>query len=231
MVAVMSETAMTATLPHDLEKARYFMIEQQIRTWDVLDPKVLRALETIHREDFVPSDKRGLALTDTEIPLGYGHAMMTPKLEARLLQEATLKEGEQVYEVGTGSGYFTALLAARAGHVTTAEIHSDLLVQARKSLKSAGFSNITFKEGDSASAPIGHDQYDLIVLTGSVPVIGSAFFERLKSGGRLLAIEGRFPLMRAVRYDKDAQQLRRRELFETHATPLERAPHVSRFQF
>jgi protein-L-isoaspartate(D-aspartate) O-methyltransferase len=221
-----------ATLPFDVEHARFNMIEQQIRTWEVLDPKVLAMLSKVPREAFVPAPHAGLAFADLEIPLGHGHAMLTPKLEARLIQEATLRDGESIYEVGTGSGYMTALLAQRAGHVTTAELHGDLLAHARKALKSAGVSHVSFKEGDSASGPIGHDSYDLILITGSVPTVATAFFERLKAGGRLLAIEGRAPLMCAVRYDKDSQgHLQRRVLFETHATPLELAPHVSRFVF
>jgi protein-L-isoaspartate(D-aspartate) O-methyltransferase len=223
---------MSTTASIDLEQARYFMVEQQIRTWDVLDPKVLRLLHEVRREQFVPAVHAALAFADVELPLGHGQAMLTPKLEARMLQELTLDGSESVYEVGTGSGYFAALLARLSNHVTTAELHADLLAQARKNLKAAGINHVTFKEGDSAAAPIGHESYDAIVLSGSVPAVAPAFFERVKPGGRLLAIEGHAKLALAVRYDKSASgNLTRTPLFECHATPLEKAPHASKFTF
>lgn len=230
--ALAAMSATVATAPFDVAHARFNMIEQQIRTWDVLDPKVLRLLGQVHRENFVPIVHAGLAFADAELPLGHGHAMLAPKLEARLLQELTLDGRESVYEVGTGSGYFAALLAHSAQQVTTAELHPDLLAAARKNLKAAGIGHVSFKEGDSASAPIGHEHYDAIVLTGSVPVVAQAFFDRLKPGGRLIAIEGGAKLQTAVRYDKSAAgNLSRTPLFECHATPLEKAPHVSKFSF
>src|SRR6476620_10138211 len=134
----------------NVEQARFNMVEQQIRTWEVLDQDVLDLLFRVKREDFAPAAHRDLAFADLEIPLGHGEAMMQPKVEARILQELGLKPTENVYEVGTGTGYLTALLASRARHVTTVEIHPDLLERATANLRNAGIRNVTLLQGDGA---------------------------------------------------------------------------------
>jgi protein-L-isoaspartate(D-aspartate) O-methyltransferase len=216
----------------NFEQARFNMIEQQIRTWEVLDPGVLELLHELHREDFVPPEHRALAFADLEIPLGHGEAMMQPKVEARILQELALQPHESVYEVGTGSGYLTALLARRARHVTSAEIHPDLSARAAASLAAAGVANVTLLEGDSAAQPLAQGAYDAIVLTGSTPLLPGAFLERLAPGGRLFAVLGDPPVMKATLVHQPvAGSFQHVELFETLLKPLVNAPQPSRFRF
>jgi len=214
----------------NIEQARFNMIEQQIRTWEVLDPAVLDLLFEVKRENFVPPEHRSLAFADLEVPLGHGEAMMQPKVEARILQELAVQPHEAVYEVGTGSGYLTALLARRARHVTSAEIHGDFTTRARASLAAAGI--VTLLEGDSARAPLSELPFDVIVLTGSTPVIAQAFLDRLKPGGRLFAVAGDLPVMKAVLVRQPvAGSFQHTELFETLVKPLVNAPQPARFRF
>jgi protein-L-isoaspartate(D-aspartate) O-methyltransferase len=216
----------------NIEQARFNMIEQQIRTWEVLDPEVLDLLGRVKREDFVPPEHRALAFADLEIPLGHGESMMQPKVEARIVQELAIKPHEAVYEVGTGSGYLTALLASRARHVTSAEIHPDLKAFAAKNLAAAGIANATLLEGDSARAPLAESAFDVIVLTGSTPIVAQAFLERLKPGGRLFAVVGDAPVMKALVIHQPAPgAFRHTELFETVLKPLVNAPQPPRFKF
>jgi len=216
----------------NIEQARFNMIEQQIRTWEVLDPAVLELLFEVKREDFVPPEHRGLAFADLEIPLGHGESMMQPKVEARIVQELAIEPRENVYEVGTGSGYLTALLARRARHVTSAEIHADLRPRAERSLAAAGIRNVTLLEGDSARAPLAESAFDVIVLTGSTPVLPQAFLDRLAPGGRLFAVVGDPPAMKAVVVRHAAPgSFQHVELFETQIKPLVNAPQPSRFRF
>jgi len=216
----------------NVEQARFNMIEQQIRTWEVLDPAVLELLSEVKREKFVPPEHRALAFADLEIPLGHGEAMLQPKVEARILQELAIEPGESVYEVGTGSGYLTALLARRALTVTSVEIHGDFLERAAASLAACGVRNATLLEGDSAAGPLGESAYDVIVLTGSVPVLPPAFLDRLKPGGRLFAVVGDAPMMKAIVVREPAAgAFQHRELFETVVKPLVNAPQPQRFRF
>ena len=216
----------------NIEQARFNMIEQQIRTWEVLDPEVLDLLGRVKRENFVPPQHRALAFADLEIPLGHGESMMQPKVEARILQELGIKPHETVYEVGTGSGYLTALLASRARHVTSAEIHRDLKDSAGKNLAAAGITNLTLVEGDSARAPLAESAYDVIVLTGSTPVVPQAFLDRLKPGGRLFAVVGDPPVMKALVIHQPAPgAFRHAEIFETLLRPLVNAAQPPRFRF
>lgn len=216
----------------NFEQARFNMIEQQIRTWEVLDPGVLELLHEVKREDFVPEAHRAIAFADLEIPLGHGEAMMQPKVEARIVQELALKPAETVYEVGTGSGYLTALLARRARHVTSAEIHPDLKARAAASLAAARIGNVTLLEGDSAAAPLAEASYDVIVLTASTPVLPRAFLDRLAPGGRLFAVVGDAPVMKATLVSqREAGSWRSVELFETLLKPLVNAPQPPRFRF
>ncbi|MFO1281330.1 MAG: protein-L-isoaspartate O-methyltransferase [Burkholderiales bacterium] len=215
----------------DLEQARFNMVEQQIRPWDVLDPTVLDLLFTVRREDFVPAAYRELAFADIEIPLGDGESMWSPKLEARVLQELDLAGGESVLEIGTGSGYLTALLASLAGPVTSVEIHDRLARDASARLRRAGFDQVDVRVGDGARG-FGDESYDAIVLTGSTPVLHEAFFRQLKPGGRLFAIVGREPAMTAKlwRFDAPGSTVET-PLFETAVRPLVNAPAPARFEF
>jgi protein-L-isoaspartate(D-aspartate) O-methyltransferase len=216
----------------NIEQARFNMIEQQIRTWEVLDPAVLELLFEVKRERFVPQEHASLAFADLEIPIGHGEAMMQPKVEARIVQELALQPHETVYEVGTGSGYLTALLARRARHVTSAEIHAGLRVRAAASLKGEGISNVTLLEGDSAQRPLAESAFDVIVLTGSVPILPQAFLDRLAVGGRLFAVVGDRPVMKAVVVRQPAAgSFQHVELFETVVKPLVNAPQPARFRF
>ena len=216
----------------NIEQARFNMIEQQIRTWEVLDTDVLDLLFEVKREHFVPAGHRSLAFADLEIPLGHGESMLQPKVEARILQELGVQAHENVYEVGTGSGYLTALLAHRGRHVTSAEIHGDLSRFAAGNLREAGLQNVTLLEGDGASAPLAESAFDVIVLTGSVPVLPQAFLDRLSPGGRLFAVVGDLPVMKAilVRHPAGAG-FQHTELFETLLKPLVNAPQPERFRF
>lgn len=216
----------------NIEQARYNMIEQQIRTWEVLDPAVLELLFEVKREIFVPPEHRSVAFADLEIPLGHGESMMQPKIEARILQELAIRPQDAVYEVGTGSGYLTALLARQALHVTSAEIHGDLSQRAAESLATAGARNVTLLQGDSAMAPLAESAFDVIVLTGSTPVLPPAFLERLKPAGRLFAVVGDLPVMKAMLVRRPvAGSFVHTELFETLLKPLVNASHPPRFRF
>ena len=216
----------------NVEQARFNMIEQQIRTWDVLDPVVLELLFKVKREEFVPAEQRALAFADLEIPLGHGESMMSPKIEARILQELALQPHETVYEVGTGSGYLAALMASRARHVTSAEIYPDVQARAADNLRTAGISNVTLLPGDSARAPLAESAFDVIVLTGSTPVLPQAFLQRLSPGGRLFAIVGDLPVMKAVIVRQPAPgSFQHTEVFETVLKPLVNAAQPPRFRF
>ena len=220
----------------NLEQARQNMIAQQIRTWDVLDNDVLQTLVDVRREAFVPAACRSLAFIDTEIPLPCGQNMPAPKLEARLLQEAAVKGNEQVLEIGAGSGYMAALLSRHARHVVTVEIEPELQKLAEANLKTYGISNVTVALGDAARGWAGSGShaapYDVIIVSGSLPVLPQSLLEQVKIGGRLLAIVGNAPVMEAClvkRVSADAWDTV--TLFETSATPLRNAEAPSAFHF
>jgi protein-L-isoaspartate(D-aspartate) O-methyltransferase len=216
----------------NIEQARFNMIEQQIRTWEVLDQSVLDLLFEVKREDFVPPEHASLAFADLELPVGHGEAMMQPKVEARIVQELAIEPHETVYEVGTGTGYLTALLSRRARHVTSAEIHPDLSARAAESLRRAGVGNVTLLQGDSAQRPLAESAFDVIVITGSLPVLPQAFLDRLAPGGRLFAVLGDLPVMKAVLVRQPAAgTFQHLELFETVIKPLVNAPQPPRFRF
>lgn len=214
-----------------MEQARFNMIEQQIRPWDVADTQVLSLLSVVRREQFVPAGRQPLAFMDMEIPLGHGAAMWQPKLEARVLHELKVQKSEQVLEIGTGSGYLTSLLSRLAAQVTSLEIEPELSAQAAQKLAAHGFENIQLEVADAA-ANWGAAQYDVIVLTGSVPLHPLAYQQQLKMGGRLFAIVGDAPVMHAkliTRLAKDVFESI--TLFETNIIPLKNAPQPQRFEF
>jgi protein-L-isoaspartate(D-aspartate) O-methyltransferase len=216
----------------DLEHARFNMVEQQIRTWDVLDPSVLDLLFKVKREDYVPAVYQSLAFVDMEIPLGHGESMWTPRLEARALQALQVQRHERALEVGTGSGYFTALLAAQASVVVTVEMHLDLKQEAERKYQAHGLANIQTRQGDAARDWHGDGQFDVIVLTGSTPLLPETFLKRLNPGGRLFAIVGEAPVMTAQLLTcVSSGAYRTDRLFETAVKPLVNALEPERFTF
>ena len=228
--------SLNLTTSADVEKARLLMIEQQIRTWEVLDQTVLNLLYSVKREDFVPAAYRSLAFVDMEIPLGQGQSMMAPKMEARIVQEVAPSSNERVLEIGTGSGYLTALLAKRAADVTSIEYYDEFSRAAADKLVTAGINNVRLKIGDAAESAAGvvgiHERYDVIVLTGSVPVLPPLFLDCLNINGRLFAVIGDAPVMRATLVTKTAEEsFSATDLFETVLNPLINAKQPSRFSF
>ncbi len=199
----------------------------------MLDPQVLDLLfQGEAGASSCSPEHRGIAFADLDLPIGHGEAMMQPKMEARILQELAVQPHESVYEVGTGLGYLTALLARRGRHVTSVEIHGDLKARAQSHLNGAGIANVTLLEGDGSRAPLGESAFDVIVLTGSTPVLPQAFLERLAVGGRLFAVLGDLPVMKAVVIRQPAQgAFQHAELFETLVKPLANAAQPPRFRF
>jgi len=181
----------------NIEQARFNMIEQQIRPWDVLDAGVLALLAVVKREDFVPAAHKALAFMDTEIPLDGGEAMLAPRVEARLLQALAIARHEKVLEIGTGSGFMAALLGHRAQHVDTLELNPELAAQAADKLKRAGVMNVRVRQQDGAQGLAAEAPFDAILLSGSVDEVPAALLSQLKVGGRLAAIVGNEPVMRA----------------------------------
>jgi protein-L-isoaspartate(D-aspartate) O-methyltransferase len=224
------------------ELARFNMIEQQIRPWEVLDPVVLDLLATMRREDFVPAAYRALAFVDTQVPLlpgaqalAEGACMLEPKVEARLLQELRLQRHEKVLEIGTGSGFMAALLAHRAMHVHTLECKAELARMAREALRRNGVLNATVHEVDAAAGARGlpaEGPFDAIVLSGSVAEVPAALLEQLKPGGRLVAIVGSEPIMTARLFTRSgANAFAGRDLFDTVAPRLLGFAEPGRFSF
>jgi protein-L-isoaspartate(D-aspartate) O-methyltransferase len=217
----------------DVERARFNMVEQQIRTWEVLDQRVLDLLLAVRREEFVPQQHRALAFVDMEIPLGHGEKMLAPKMEARMIQELTLQPADRVLEVGTGSGYMTALLASLASHVCSVDIVPDFTRAAAAKLAASGIANVTLETGDAARGwGAQSSRYDVIVLTGSVPVLPEIFQNSLRPGGRLIAVVGEPPVMEARLVTCIAPgAYRSAGLFETCITALRNAPQPEKFVF
>jgi protein-L-isoaspartate(D-aspartate) O-methyltransferase len=215
----------------DIEQARCNMVEQQIRTWEVLDQGVLDLLFAVRREEFVPAAYRLLAFADLEIPLGTGARMWSPKMEARVIQELRLTPGESVLEIGTGSGYLAALLAGMGTRVTSVEIDANLSAAAKTSLARAGVGAVELEVGDGARG-WGSATYDAIVLTGSTPVLPERFMKQLNPGGRVFAVVGESPVMaaRLVRWVAPGA-LTERILFETLLEPLKNAVTPAHFAF
>ena len=216
----------------DMEQARYNMVEQQIRPWDVLNQDVLDLLLKVHREDFVPEPHQTMAFVDMEIPLGLGQTMWTPKLEARVLQELDIRPSDRVLEIGTGSGYFAALLASQAAEVVSVDIFLDFTTAATRKLRAHGFDNVTLHTADAAGDWPDEAGFDVIVLTGSTPLLSDAWLRRLRVGGRLFAITGEAPVMHAQLVTRSAPGATHAfTLFETCVAPLTHAPRPAAFVF
>lgn len=205
----------------NFEQARFNMVEQQVRTWEVLDQRVLDAVSSLPRECFVPAEYRRLAYADTPLPLPDGQQMMTPGVEARMLQALASRPGERVLEVGTGSGYITALLTVLGAHVTSVELSPRLHQMARENLAAEGIANVTLVHGDALMGWPQGAPWDAIAVTGSVPVPGSHFQQQLAVGGRLFIVVGEEPAMQALLVTRTGEQEYAREyLFETVVPPL-----------
>lgn len=201
----------------DWEKSRFLMIEQQIRTWSVLEPNILDRLLTLKREEFVPETLRELAFTDMELPLGVANAtMLEPKMEARIVQEVGVLPTDKVLVIGNGSGYLAALLASFAQQVYAVEIEPELVTLAEKNLQQAGISNVTLALGDGSAGVRQYAPYDIIVVTASMPFLPLTFKEELNIGGRIFAVLGEAPAMKATLITRvDENRWTEKHLFET----------------
>ncbi|MCP5157974.1 MAG: protein-L-isoaspartate O-methyltransferase [Gammaproteobacteria bacterium] len=215
----------------NIEQARFNMIEQQIRPWEVLDQRVLDTLTRVPREDFVPERYRNLAFSDVAIPLGHGELMLKPTIEGRILQALSLQPTDQVLEVGTGGGYLTACLTQLARHVSSVDIISDFTEATRHKLKAHKIANVMLHTGD-ASHGWGEHRYNAIVVTGSVATVDAIWRLSLSLGGRLFIVMGQPPVMEALLITRVGQQEWTQEsLFETELSPLRGAAPVKVFEF
>jgi len=216
----------------EIDQARFNMIEQQIRPWDVLDQRVLDTMNAIHREHFVPEQYRSLAFADTNIPLGHEQVMMAPKLEGRLLQSLAITPADRVLEIGTGSGYLTACLAHLGEQVTSFDIMPDFTAAAGEALQGKEISNISLHTADAANGIDSDDRYDAIAVTGSLPVLQQQFHNNLSIGGRLFVITGSLPIMEAWLITRiDESNWARECLLETCIPPLLNAATAQDFIF
>ena len=216
----------------NIEQARFNMIEQQIRPWEVLDPNVLDLLFVVKREDFAPAAYRNLAFADMELPIGQGQVMLAPRVEARLMQELGLKKTDKVLEIGTGSGYMAALLAAHADRVWTVELNPELAETARANLKRQGIENVVVETGNGSAGWPAHAPYDIIVVSASVPAVPAELLAQLKVGGRLFAIVGELPAMTARLVTRTGEAAYGDVgLFETSTAPLVEMAARPRFAF
>ncbi len=214
------------------EQARFNMVEQQIRPWQVLDPHVLTVLSHVPRELFVPQAYQAMAYTDTDIPLGHGQSMVPPRVDARLMHDLQLTGVEKVLEIGTGSGYLAALLAGRAQRVVSLEINPDLASTARANLQRAGITNVDVRVADGSTGASGDAPFDAIVLGGSVAEVPQALLQQLKVGGHLIAIVGQDPILVATLYTRTADaSWNSKALWDTAAPRLQGFTEPSHFTF
>ena len=212
----------------NFDQARFAMIEQQVRPWDVLDPRVLEALMFVHREDFVVAGHKQMAFADLPLPLAHGEVMMKPVVEGRMLQALALEPGEEVLEIGTGSGFISACLARLARAVTSIDLHADFTESARQRLAAAGINNVRLETADAMRWQPGR-QFDAIAVTAAVATIPSLFTDWLKPGGRLFVIRGYSPVQEAVRVVRRDDGLHVESLFETDVPYLRGAEPVPHF--
>lgn len=221
-----------ATVADAHKAARFNMIEQQIRTWEVLDPVVLAVLDSVPREKFVAPSQVSLAFADVELPIGEGQTMLSPKLEGKILQAVGVKRHDKVLVVGTGSGYFTALAASLAKHVESVEIYPSLSSEAQRRLQEQNIHNVTLHVGDAANGYAEAAPYDVIVFTGSLPLRPIAAEKMMNVGGRLFAVIGDLPIMQATLTHRVSEDAYRHEvIFETCLPQLENALQADKFEF
>jgi len=216
----------------NFEQARFNMVEQQVRTWEVLDARVLELLETTHREDFVPVRYRKMAFTDMAIPLDHGQTMMKPVVEGRLLQALELKPDETALEIGTGSGFITACLAQLAKHVVSVDIHEQFSKEVASRLKEKGIHNVELETGNAMTGWQPEQAHDVLVVTGSVPAVPDHFRGWVNPGGRIFVVCGEEPAMEAKLFTKlNATEWREESLFETDLARLIDADKAAEFEF
>lgn len=216
----------------EFEQARFNMIEQQIRPWDVLDQHILELLSTLPRDAFVAAEYQGLAYADIPIPIGHDQFMMHPKIEARMLQALQIHNTDQCLEIGTGSGFVTALLARLGHHVTSIDIYDDFIEQARQRLAEHYINNVTLQQGDAANGWNDGKLYDVIAITGSLPMLPDHYKQSLNRGGRLFAVIGQAPVMEAVLIRRvGTEEWTEESLFETELAPLLNTSAPSEFVF
>lgn len=215
----------------DVQSARRQMIEQQVRAWDVLDLKVLEALERVPREEFAPPAFRDVAFADMCVPLGHGQSMLAPKVEGRILQSLAIQPEDRVLEVGTGSGFFAACLGQLARSVRSIDLFPDFVAAADANLRRAGLHNVEVAVQDAMTLA-EEGAYDAIALTGSLPLYDARFERALKAGGRLFAVVGQAPAMEALRITRVGHgEWTRESLFEVVIDPLLHAPEPPKFVF
>jgi protein-L-isoaspartate(D-aspartate) O-methyltransferase len=220
----------TPTMTLDYAKARETMVEQQVRPWDVLDPRVLHVLADLPRDGFVPEAHRALAYADIEIPLGHGERMMKPVVEGRALQALSLSPTDEVLEIGGGSGFLSACLGRLARDVVSLELHADLAAAAGHRLRQHGLANVHVECAD-AFAWTTERRFDAICVTGAVDAVPARFLEWLRPDGRMFVVRGRAPAMEAVLVHADVNGGRTESLFETDLAYLVGAAPVPTFQF
>ena len=215
-----------------LEQSRFNMIEQQIRPWDVLDGAVLDLLSQLPREAFVSKQYVGLAFADLEIPLSDDQVMLSPKMEGRILQSLEIKKTDKVLEIGTGSGYLTALIALQAKQVDTVELNAKISKQAAKNIAAHGIENVSFFVADGVQGFASKAPYDVIVFTGSIPLLNTQIERQLTIGGRMFVVEGDSPAMEAKLVTRvSADHFKVDVLFETCLPALINAPQTEKFEF
>ncbi|MES9976666.1 MAG: protein-L-isoaspartate O-methyltransferase [Candidatus Thiodiazotropha sp.] len=221
-------------MANSFEKARFNMVEQQIRPWEVLDPRVLSLMESLPREHYVPQSYRDLAYADIEVPIGQGQQMMFPRIEAKLMQALAIQPTDKVLEVGTGSGYLTACLANLAQEVVSIDIHNEFTESAKEKLGQQGIRNITLINGDALADPLEEGPFDAIAVTGSLPTSQQAeiFRQQLNVGGRLFVVVGTAPVMECMLITRHADKIFQEEsILETELSPLINAPAPVVFEF
>jgi protein-L-isoaspartate(D-aspartate) O-methyltransferase len=218
----------------DLNQARFNMIEQQIRPWEVLDPNVLALLSTVRREDFAPLAHKALAFVDMEIPLGKGpnQVMLAPRVQARMLQDLAVRATDKVLDIGTGSGFMAALLGHQAASVLSLELDPDLAAQAQANLRLAGVSNVTVRQADGSQGAAADGPFDAILLSGSVAEVPAVLLQQLSIGGRLVAIVGDEPMMRTTLITRSGENSwSTTEPWDCNAPRLSGFTEPSRFKF
>ncbi|HQZ03100.1 MAG TPA: protein-L-isoaspartate O-methyltransferase [Thauera sp.] len=216
----------------NFEKARFNMVEQQVRPWEVLDQDVLDLLMTVKREEYVPATARALAFAEVEIPIGFGQVMLKPTIEGKVLQAVKVTKSDSVLEIGTGSGFFAALLAARAEWVRTMEIEAGLVRFSSDNLARNGVENVVVVQGDGIDGWAERAPYDVIVVSGGLQYVPQSLLEQLKVGGRLFAFVGEAPVMKARLITCESEgRFRTEDLFETVVPMLQNAPQHDRFTF
>ncbi|MCP1728634.1 protein-L-isoaspartate(D-aspartate) O-methyltransferase [Natronospira proteinivora] len=225
-------TAQNAAPVQDIAHSRMMMVECQVRTWEVLDPRVLEVMTNVPRERFVPDAYKGLAFSEANIPLDHGQMMMQPKVEGRVLQAVNIQPGESVLEVGTGSGYLAACMAELGGQILSVDCFENFVRDAESVWKDLGFKQLRAQQENAASLEWTNERYDVIVVTGSMPDLHDSFRQHLSVGGRLFVVTGKAPVMQAQLMTRVGEDDWSREfLFETNLPPLIDAYEDRQFQF